>query len=256
MSDSSTIDAGELDNNDYLDEDLTATVNIGTVTSGKKYPKGTKIETILRDILIKEEPPSVTINLNPSATLYDVVNDTVSEVVITGVVVKKTYNPTLITFYVNNTVVHEKAISDGGNVSYSYKPATPTNQDMIIKVVVSDGKLQGTATKNIKFVGKSYYGVIDASVGTPSEAQVKALANNTLKDVKGLTYSHITIDYGKVVYAYPQSFGALTSIKDTINNINYNDSFSRTAFKVDGIDYYVYTQTDPSASDDVQIVFA
>ena len=64
------------------------------------------------------------------------------------------------------------------------------------------------------------------------------------------------MDFGKVVYAYPKEFGALTSIKDTVNNLNYTDSFSKTTVTVDGIDYLVYTQTDPSAADGIKLVFA
>ena len=108
----------------------------------------------------------------------------------------------------------------------------------------------------VKFVGKSYYGTVDASVGTITEAIIKSLQNNTLKDVKGLTYSGITMDYGKVVYAYPADFGNLSSIKDVPNNINYTNSFTKTVVSVDGISYNCYTQNDPAASSNVQLTFA
>ena len=114
-----------------------------------------------------------------------------------------------------------------------------------------------TTTKSItvKFVGKSYYGTVGDSVGEPTDVIIKALQNNTLKDVKKLVYSHITMDYGKVVYAYPASFGALTKISDEKNNINYTNSFTRTTVTVDGISYYCYTQTESSASSDVELTF-
>ena len=109
---------------------------------------------------------------------------------------------------------------------------------------------------SVKFVGKSYYGTVNADVGEPTEAVVKALQNNVLKDTKGLKYEHITMDYGKVVYAYPASFGDLTSIKDVKNNLNYFESFSKITVSVDGLLYNCYTQIDPSASTDVELTFA
>lgn len=256
LTDDTEIDAGEIGSSAELAEDLTATVAIGTVTAGKKYTKGTPLEKIIRDILIKEEAPVVALNLNPTKTLYDVVSETLTTIVLSAVVTKKTYAPTKITFYVDDVIVNEKAISDGGTFSYThtFSPATKVNHTF--KAVVTDGKFSGNATKTIKFVAKSYYGILSDDIGTPTEAQIKGLTNSVLKDTNGLTYSGITTSFGKVCYAYPKEFGALTSIKDTVNNYSYTDSFSKTTVTVDGIDYYVYIQTDPSAADNVKLVFA
>ena len=46
------------------------------------------------------------------------------------------------------------------------------------------------------------------------------------------------------VYMNPQSFGALTSIKDA-NNFEYINSYTRTTMNYNGVDYYVYILTDP-----------
>ena len=61
---------------------------------------------------------------------------------------------------------------------------------------------------------------------------------------------------GKVYYAYPTSFGALTSIKDLVNNLNYTTSFTQSTVSVDGMDYYVYLQIDPAAATNVELTFA
>jgi ribosomal protein L30E len=256
MSDGTKIDAGEFENNAVLSEDLKATVEIGTVSSGKIYPKNTKLEKIIRDILIKEEAPTVALTLNPTKVLYDIVSETLSTIGMIANVTQKTYPPTKVTYSINNVVVNEKNITAGGSYGYSHNFASPVNTEQIIKVTVTDGKMSSSATKTIKFVGKSYYGICDSDIGTPTEAQIKALANNELKDVKALTYSGITTDFGKVCYAYPKDFGALTSIKDPVNNYNYTDSFSRSTVVIDGIDYFVYTQTEPSGADDVKLTFA
>ena len=248
--------AGTIEAESTLESDLTATVAMGSVVVGKKYPIGTPLETIIRDMLIKEEAPAVTVALNPTKTLYDAVSETLSTIVISATVTKKTYPPTKITFYVDDEVVNEKTISAGGTFSYTHNFAAPTKEAHTFKAVVTDGKLSGSASKSIKFVAKSYYGIVASDIGTPTEAQIKGLANNVLKDTNGLTYSGITTDFGKVCYAYPKEFGALASIKDTVNNYNYTDSFSKATVSVDGIEYLVYTQTEPSAADNVKLVFA
>ena len=43
---------------------------------------------------------------------------------------------------------------------------------------------------------------------------------------------------------YPQSFGALTSIKDS-NNFEYINSYTRSEMVYNEVDYYVYILTDP-----------
>ena len=173
-------------------------------------------------------------------------------------VIKKTSNVAKVEFYVGNTVVHTITanVSDGGSFVYVYTPTTPIVSDTQFKVVATDIKDGNTnGTKNIKFVAKSYFGIVSSDIGAPTESVVKTL-NSTLKDTKGYTYDGITTDWGKVCYAYPSSFGNLTSIKDMINNLNYTTEFTKTTLTVDGIEYVCYTQTNASASVNVQLTFA
>ena len=243
-----------------LEQSLTVSNPIGSATNGKVYPKDTKIETVIRDMLIKEVAPSLTLAIVPSATLYDVVDTVISAVTMKATCTKNTYNLSKVEFYLDNVLKYTQNISASGTYQYDMTWATPTNTDFTLKAVVYDSK-SGTPMSTsklitVKFVGKSYYGTVSADVGEPTEAIIKALQNNVLKDTKNLTYSGITMDYGKVVYAYPSSFGNLSSIKDLVNNINYTSSFTKTTVSVDGISYNCYTQNDPSASTDVQLTFA
>ena len=80
--------------------------------------------------------------------------------------------------------------------------------------------------------------------------------NGVLKDTKNYVYDGITTDWGKVCYAYPSSFGNLSSIKDMVNNLNYTTEFTKTTLTVDGIEYVCYTQTNASAATDIEITFA
>lgn len=255
-SDGSELDAGEINTTEGLDEDLIATVNIGTVTSGKKYVKGTSLESIIRDILIKVEAPGITLSLDPSKTVYDVVSETITSITLKANVTKKTYEVKKLEFYLDDVLIGSKDITTGGMNNYVYTPATPIKVTCVFKVVVSDTENNSnSASSTVNFVGNSYYGIVEPTVGEPTESQIKAL-NKELKISKGYVYKNITCDYNKVVYAYPVSFGALTSIKDVENNINYTNSFTRTTVKIDGIDYYCYTLNEPTGADGVNVTFA
>lgn len=238
-------------------EAITSNVSIGSITPGKTYPAGTDFQDILKDILTQYTPPAVTLTINPNASLYDIVSDSVNQITMNAVITKKTSDVSKLEFFVNDTLVHtvDTNISNGGTFLYTYNPATPIRTDTRFKIVVTDIK-NGTSdsTKNIKFVAKSYYGIVDANIGAPTESIVKTLTAK-LKDTKNLTYDGITTDWGKVCYAYPTSFGNLTSIKDMINNLNYTTEFTKTTLTVDGIDYVCYTQTNASASVNVQLTF-
>ena len=233
-------------------------VAIGNVTVGKVYPVGTQMEDIIKDMLTQYVLPGVRLDIQPSATLYDVVNDTVSEITMNATITKGTGAVAKVEFYVDDVLVNtvDTSVADGGLFNYVYRPATPINADTVLKVVATDDKDgSANAKKTIKFVAKSYYGIIDASIGAPTEAVIKTM-NGVLKDTKSYVYDGITTDWGKVCYAYPSSFGNLSSIKDMVNNLNYTTEFTKTTLTVDGIEYVCYTQTNASAATDIEITFA
>ena len=239
-----------------LTKELVASETIGVITPGKTYPVGTSLEQIIRDILIKYIKPGCSLAINPSSTLYDAVTSSVTQVTLTGVVTKNTKDIVNVKFYVNDTVVSTITtnVKSGGTFTYVYKPTTPITQSIKFSASASDDQSTTTSTINVVFIGRSYYGTVGSTISQPTESQVKAL-NFTLKNSKTYTYSGITMDYGKVVYAYPKSLGTLSKIMDNVNNVNYTDTFARTELKIDNIDYYVYTQIDPSAATDVKLDF-
>lgn len=257
LSDDTEIDCGEINCESTLQEDLTATVEIGTVTTGKKYTKGTPIENIIRDMLIKTEAPKVVLSLNPVATIYDIVTEKIDSIILKAVITKKTFNVKKAEFFLDDTLIHSAEVdAAGGTLNFTFNPETPIQKTCVFKVVATDAEgNKGESKITVSFVGNSYYGVIDPDIGEPSEAQVKALSKK-LKITKDYVFKNIICDYNKVCYAYPKEFGALTSIKDVENNVNYTNSFTRTILKIDGIDYYCYTLNEPTGSDGVDVTFA
>ena len=242
-----------------LQNPITVSNAVGSATSGKTYAAGTPLETIIKDMLVREVAPGLTLTITPSTVLYDVVNDSVSQITMKAAVTKNTYPLSKVEFYLGTTLKNTENISVSGTYQYNMTWATPTKSNFTLKAIAYDtrtGTPMSTSKEiQVKFIGKSYYGTVDSTVGDITESIIKALQNKTLKDTKSLTYSGITMDFGKVVYAYPADLGNLTSIMDEKNNISYTNSFTKSTVSVDGISYNVYTQTDPSASADVELKF-
>lgn len=236
-----------------LEEEIKPNVTMGSLKA--TYPVGTPLEEIIRDMLTEKIAPSVTVNLNPATTLYDETKDSISSLTINAIVTKKTNDIKKIEYFVNNTLVktNETGVAAGGTFPYIYN--TTIDDDVTIKVVVTDSEgMTATASKTITFIGQSYYGLVDAETGEPTEALVKTL-NKTLKTTKRYVYSGITTDWAKICYAYPAELGKLTSIMDKVNNFNYTTSFQLNTKTIDGISYYVYTLIEPTGADNVELTF-
>ena len=235
-----------------LEAPLTPNVVMGTLKSS--YPKGTPLEEIIRDMLTEELPPVVTMSISPSGTLYDVVNDSISSLTINATVTKKTYDVASIKYYVNDVLVKENTnCANGGSYPYIYN--TTINKTSVIKVIITDIKGKtATATKTINFVGQSYYGIVEPTIGTVSEAIIKTL-NKTLKNTNDFVYSDISCEYNKIVYAYPSEFGKLATISDVKNNFNYFESFECQNVTVNNIPYYCYLLLEATGVDSAEITF-
>ena len=237
--------------NGVLEESITATGDIGSITNGKTYDKGTKLEEILRDILITYQKAGLTVSLVPTKELYDVVEEALSSISVSAATTKGTNDITSIKFYIDGVEMKNVTtdVANGGTFKYDHTFATPTNTTFVVKVTVTDGKQANTVTKTIVFIGKSYYGTVSEDVVTPTEADIKGLQSNTLKNSKKFIYSGIQVDYGKVLYAYPKSLGTLTKIVDA-DNRDYTNSYTVSEVTVDGIPYYAYLLTDAMGTDD------
>ena len=237
-----------------LESPLTPNVQMGTLKSS--YPKGTPLEEIIRDMLTEKIAPKVTLSISPSKTLYDIVTESISSLTINATVTKQTYDVAKITYYINDVVVKENStnVANGGSFPYIYN--TEINDTVVIKVIVEDKEgLKTTVTKTIEFYPVIYYGIVDAETGEPTEAMIKTLSSK-LQNTKVFTYEGITTDWGKVCVAIPKKLGTISQIVDPINALSYNSSFSSVTVNVNGYDYSVLTQIDPSAASGITLKFS
>lgn len=240
-----------------LSEELVATVNIGSVTNGKKYPAGTSLETIIRDILISYLKPVITIGINPVKNIYDIVEDSLNQIEISANVTKKSEDIEYIRFFVDDNLVGSitSSVESGGLFKYNHVFTPAVNKTFTVKVETRDVKTHSvvSAQTTVTFIGKSYYGTIED--GTPiDETSIKALGKE-LKNKLGATYSY-TASYGRFVYAYPAELGTVTSVKDLVNNFTYTASCDYDTITIDGLNYKLVYLKDPMGFADVQITYA
>ena len=231
--------------------DLTA-VTVGGLNSGSSVKNKTTKE-VLESILFPYQKPIISFFISPNTTVYES-GTTVSSIKFTISATKKSDIIQSIKVYDGSTLLTTiiSGVANGGTFTYTYSCNITSNTTL--KVEVSDGTSTVLATKNITFANKSYYGfVADGTI--VNETVIKALQNNVLKTSKALTYTGINCTDSKIVYAYPQNQGLLSSILDG-SGFDYIDSYDCTNTTVDGVNYNVYVMIDPTTLDGFTQKFA
>lgn len=231
--------------------DLTA-VTVGGLNSGSSVKNKTTKE-VLESILFPYQKPAVSFSISPNTTIYER-GTIVSSIKFTISATKKSDSIQSIKVYDGSTLLTTitSGVANGGTFTYTYSCNITSNTTL--KVEVSDGTSTVSATKNIIFANKSYYGFV-ADGTTINETVIKALQNNVLKTSKALNYTGINCTNSKIVYAYPQNQGLLRSILDG-NGFDYINSYDCTNTTVDGVKYNVYVMIDPTTLDGFMQKFA
>ena len=231
--------------------DLTA-VTVGGLNSGSSVKNKTTKE-VLESILFPYQKPAISFSISPNTTIYES-GTTVSSIKFTISATKKSDIIQSIKVYDGSTLLTTitSDVANGGTFTYTYSCNITSNTTL--KVEVSDGISTVSATKNITFANKSYYGFV-ADGTTINETVIKALQNNVLKTSKALKYTGINCTNSKIVYAYPQNQGLLSSILDG-SGFDYIDSYDCTNTTVDGVNYNVYVMIDPTTLDGFMQKFA
>ena len=237
---------------EVFDRDDLTVVTVGGLNAGSSVKDKTTKE-VLEEILFPYQKPTVSFTISPSTTTY-AVGDTISSITFTINAGKKSKDIQSIKIYDGSTLLTTitSGVANGGTFTYNY--ACNITANTTLKVEVADDTSTIFATKNITFTYKSYYGFV-ADGTTVDETVVKGLQKNVLKTSRALTYSGITCTNSKIVYAYPQSQGLLSSILDG-NGFDYLGSYNYSVISVDGVNYYVYVMIDPTTLDDFIQKFA
>lgn len=123
----------------------------------------------------------------------------------------------------------------------TYNSDITTNKTFTLSA--NDGKNNVSKSISYTFVSPYYVGV--SSTDTLTETDIKALTKKV--EVKGNKTINYTTAQSYMVFAYPSSYGAISSIIDQ-NGFNVTDSFTKSTVTVNSVEYYVYCSNQCSGS--------
>lgn len=166
--------------------------------------------------------PLVNLSLSPSQEIYND-GESINSVVVNYNITKGNENIDKVEVYKNGSLI-STIISNILNGANSYVDGNVINSDTEYKVIIYDKYNTITSnTKKYSFVNDYYFGVIDDVAIT--ETLIKGL--NNYKGLKENLSETFSPNNKKILFAYPQSYGDLSSIIDT-ENFDMIDGFTKS----------------------------
>lgn len=235
-----------------LQEDVTSNLAVGAIANGTTLEEGLSFTEFVKKLLITEIAPDITFTASGSGIKE--IGTTVTPTYTVNITKVGTGTPISIDFYRGNTKVDSQTYVAGTN-SYTFTD-TDIMTTTTVKGVLNYKKSNGAnaaieKSASYTFVMASYYGAV---VAAPTDKAGIVALTKSVKNTKALTAT-FNLANQKSCYAYPASFGDLTSIKDA-NNFEYLGSYTKTTVVVDEVNYNVYTLTDPVTSVGFKQVYA
>ena len=120
---------------------------------------------------------------------------------------------------------------------------TDITSNKTFTLTASDGKNNVSKSISYTFVSPYYVGV--STTDTLTETDIIALTKKV--ETKGSKTINYTTSQSYMVFAYPNSYGAIKSVIDQ-NGFNVTDSFTQNTVTVNGVNYYVYVSNKCSGS--------
>ena len=225
--------------------DVTSTVECGAIKVGDKVKASTNLQGIVEQLLIKEEAPSVTVSLTVSdGKTYDTIREIGDSVSVTAkaIVTKKSYDVASTT-WTTPSAISETATANGG--TYTRVFSNVSNTTTFTFKAVDNKNLTGSNFKKVTFVYPMYNSLVDKDMDTTT-ITADDVTNGTKILKSKATFDYVvTASAEKVVWAIPQSYGQLKSIKDTKNGLELISGYEVTTLNITALDgttvpYYVY----------------
>lgn len=226
----------------YTDESTNgATVTVGGINKGDKLEDMSVLEVIDKLLHPYVATTGVGLTTTPAAGVFEV-GDTKQ---VTSATVRWTAGSTQVTkaeVLLGGVAIGTAEVQSGGSVAVTVTTdaigSAAGTTTYTARVTDNNGTKTITGgSQAFTFVYPFYYG----SVASAAEATGTAVAGMTklvqTKGTKSVTYTHTN---QCCVFAYPQSYGALTKITDP-NGFTITDTFAQKTETVNGQQYYVYT---------------
>lgn len=182
-------------------------------------------------------PPTVSLATSPNYATLRERGDTISSVDLIASINKVLDDIAEVRFYRGGTLIDTQTsgggIPDGGTNNYTDSDAFSTNRSYSVQVddTSAQSKPSATSSRTFSFVYPYYYGVGEAGLGAGVSALTKQIINETTNTTRNFTVDGTE----KMYFAYPASYGTLSSILD-INSFNTVGDWTLTVANITGLD--------------------
>lgn len=120
-------------------------------------------------------------------------------------------------------------------------------------VEVTKNSVTKNASTTATFVNPTYIDVVNNDF-VPNESNIISLTE-VIKATKAYTANGLNLNNQKVLYAYPKSFGALSSIKDG-NGFENLGSYTRSEDTINGELYYIYILSNAATINNLKQIYS
>ena len=237
------------------------TQTVGGLDKGTEIG-GLSIHSILERILLPDIKPEATMVTNPNKTTYEKGETATIKNITVNITLGS--NPIkIVKLFVNGEQVQSQTpLETEGTTSVVFelnKSINSSKKEGYYRVVVEDEKGYNITinSKAINFYYPSYYGITSESttLNSLTESAIKGMTKKV--EAKGDKTHTYTTEQQRMIYAYPKSYGELTSIVD-MNGFNVTGSFEKKTISINTADgkqdYYVY-MNNASTSTNFKITF-
>ena len=218
---------------------------VGGIPEGTDLNGLTSLE-ILTMMLYPYIKPTVSATGTPNGGTFEIGdNKTITNVRV--VVGKKSKKITKVEVFDGATslgLLEDDTIANGGTFDFPVNvEVASVNTQLTATVTDEQGSEVSAKTGTFTFVNPFYVGVSD--INTLTETNIMALTKKV--EEKGNKTINYTTAQSYMVFAYPNSYGAIKSIIDQ-NGFNVTDSFTRNTATVNSAEYYVYVSNKCSGT--------
>lgn len=235
--------------------DWTTNIACGGLAKGTDLTDKT-IKEVLKAMTVTYILPNCTVVFSNTNSLIKK-STSINVTVTSKSFVKGTNNISKIEFYKGNTLANTQTYTTNTNYTYTINDIN-TDTTLKVRIYDTEDKYKDVSTKSYKFVYPSYKAIVSVS-SIPSASELATLIattnNEFLLDKKDYTWSGLTMTNKRACYAYPKSYGALSSIKDQ-NNFDNTETFTKLEAKIDGVDYILYIMTNTASAKDGKLIFS
>lgn len=184
----------------------------------------------------------LSVNFSATPTLIEANKGTDTDITLSWNVILKGVDITS-----DSVVKLDDNIVTGKSTKVKLQLPTPTTKTYKLNVEYN-GRIKDTSV-NVSASYNSYFGVVNANFEV-NEQNVKTL-EKILRGTKSYDRTNINLSNQFILYAYPKSFGNLTTILDG-NNFNVTSTYTKSEITIDTIPYLVYKTSSLSTGNNVK----